>query len=121
MSRQVSPPRSSAVGPGMGVPVLAGPHLSKDPVGRAAIDLVREALKDPLVREDIRAIIQAAREDASADVGMVEPLIDAREAAKLLGMSPPAVRAAAFRGALPCVHVGRLLRFRPSQLRAVIR
>jgi excisionase family DNA binding protein len=45
-----------------------------------------------------------------------EPLIDTREAAKLLSMSVAAVRAAAYRGTLRSHHVGRLLRFRPSEL-----
>jgi excisionase family DNA binding protein len=51
----------------------------------------------------------------------IEPLIDAREAAKVLGMSAPAVRAAAFRGTLPSIHVGRLLRFRRSALLVAVR
>jgi excisionase family DNA binding protein len=88
----------------------------------AASELVREALRDPALREEILAIVRAERQSHPAnDVDTVEPLIDAREAGKILGMSAPAVRAAAFRGTLPFVHVGRLLRFRLSELTAVLR
>jgi excisionase family DNA binding protein len=88
----------------------------------AAIDLVREALRDPALREEILAIVRAERRSHPAnDVDTIEPLIDAREAGKILGMSAPAVRAAAFRGTLPFVHVGRLLRFRRSELTSVLR
>jgi hypothetical protein len=88
----------------------------------AAIELVREALRDPGLREEIVAIVRADQRSNSAnDVDTFEPLIDAREAGKILGMSAPAVRAAAFRGTMPCVHVGRLLRFRRSELTSVVR
>ena len=88
----------------------------------AAVELVREALRDPRLREEIMAIVRAEQQSNSAnDVGTFEPLIDAREAGKILGMSAPAVRAAAFRGTIPCTHVGRLLRFRRSELAAVVR
>jgi excisionase family DNA binding protein len=85
-------------------------------IGRLAIALIREALKDSCVREEIRAIVATGRDLGPAEVEMIEPLIDAHEAAKVLGMSPAAVRAAAFRGTLPSLHVGRLLRFRRSEL-----
>jgi excisionase family DNA binding protein len=88
----------------------------------AASELVREALRDPALREEILAIVRAERRSLPAnDIDAVEPLIDAREAGKILGMSAPAVRAAAFRGTIPFVHVGRLLRFRRSELTAVLR
>ena len=87
-----------------------------------AAELVREALRDPALREEIKAIVRAEQQSASAnDVDTVEPLIDAREAGKILGTSAPAVRAAAFRGTIPFVHVGRLLRFRRSELTSVLR
>ncbi len=38
-------------------------------------------------------------------------LVDAETAAVLLGMTPGAVRAAARRGTVPCVHIGRSVRF----------
>jgi hypothetical protein len=88
----------------------------------AAVELVREALRDAAVREEIRAILlEDDQSDSTSEVEMIEPLIDAREAGKILGMSAPAVRAAAFRKTIPSVHVGRLLRFRPSDLIAAVR
>jgi excisionase family DNA binding protein len=87
-----------------------------------AAELVREALRDPSLREEIRAILSAEQRLSSAnDVNAIEPLIDAREAGKILGTSAPAVRAAAFRRTIPFVHVGRLLRFRRSELMAIVR
>jgi excisionase family DNA binding protein len=43
-------------------------------------------------------------------------LLDANEVARLLGLTPRAVRQAAWRGSIPFVRVGRRLRFRRSQL-----
>ncbi len=87
-----------------------------------AIELVREALKDPALREEIKAILLDGKPAAAAnDARTIEPLIDEREAGKILGMSPPAVRAAAFRKTLPSLHVGRLLRFKRSELAAATR
>ncbi len=79
----------------------------------AAAQLVREALRDPEVRAEVLAILRDAlpQNDAGA-----EPLIDAHEAAKILDMTVPAVRAAAYRKSIPCQRVGRLLRFRRSDL-----
>ncbi len=87
-----------------------------------AAELVREALKDATIREQIKAILKEQVPAAPAnDVYLVEPLIDAHEAAKILGTSAAAVRAAAFRKTIPSVHVGRLLRFRRSELLSVAR
>lgn len=61
----------------------------------AAIELVREALRDPALRSEIKAIVLDGQPSDSADeTETIEPLIDAREAGKILGMSAPAVRAA---------------------------
>jgi hypothetical protein len=82
----------------------------------ALVELLREALRDPSIRDEIKAIVSndnASRAQMAADN---EPLIDAHAAGKLLGLSAAAVRAAAFRGTLPSHHIGRLLRFRPSEL-----
>jgi excisionase family DNA binding protein len=91
-------------------------------VARLVVALLREALKDPGIGAEIKAIAFDGRESKlMAQADAIEPLIDAREAAKVLGMSAPAVRAAAFRGTLPSIHVGRLLRFRRSNLLAAVR
>jgi excisionase family DNA binding protein len=46
----------------------------------------------------------------------VEPLINANEAAKLLGLHPVTVRVMAAGGRLPAVKIGRVWRFRESSL-----
>lgn len=45
-----------------------------------------------------------------------EQLLTAVEAAKLLSLSVAAIRQAAYRGTIPCVRVGRRLRFKRSEL-----
>lgn len=82
----------------------------------AVVELVKEALRDPSVREEIIAIVSSDRHASALQVTGSEPLIDAREAANLLSMSVAAVRAAAYRGTLRSHHVGCLLRFRQSEL-----
>jgi hypothetical protein len=82
----------------------------------ALVELVRDALRDPSIRDEIKAIVANDVSDAGMPPPESEPLIDAHAAGKLLGMSAAAVRAAAFRGTLPSHHIGRLLRFRPSEL-----
>jgi hypothetical protein len=82
----------------------------------ALVELVRDALRDPSIRDEIKAIVSADEDSPTAITPENEPLIDAHAAGKLLGMSAAAVRAAAFRGTLRSHHIGRLLRFRPSEL-----
>jgi excisionase family DNA binding protein len=74
---------------------------------------VKEALRDSDVREQIRAIVL---ECAPAPANDVEDLLDARTAAAFLGMTPAALRMAVYRGSIPCVRIGRRLRFRRSDL-----
>lgn len=45
-----------------------------------------------------------------------EALLDTEAAAKLLGVSPGALRMSVQRGSVPCVRFGRSLRFRASEL-----
>jgi hypothetical protein len=82
----------------------------------AASELVREALRDPTLRDEIVSLVRREQAPIPATNDMIEALIDARAAGTLLGMTPAAVRAAAFRGTLPSHHIGRLLRFRASEL-----
>ena len=74
---------------------------------------VKEALQDPEVRDRIRTIVQEALPPPG---DLVEGLVDAKVAATLLGMTPSAIRMAAYRGNLPYEKIGRRLRFRPSLL-----
>jgi excisionase family DNA binding protein len=62
--------------------------------------------------------LQARVAELETKVGpsQAEELVDVEEAADLLSMTPGAVRAAARRGTLPAVHVGRRVRFRRSEL-----
>jgi excisionase family DNA binding protein len=81
----------------------------------AAIDLVREALRDPGVKAEVRAIIADVADESEKQM-TPEPLVDAVEAARLLGMTAEAVRKAAYRRSIPSVKIGRRYRFRPSEL-----
>lgn len=69
-----------------------------------------------VVRELQARVTELEGRTAAPDDGQ---LLDTEAATTLLGMSPAAVRQAAYRGALPCVRIGRRLRFRRSQLAAL--
>lgn len=74
---------------------------------------------DPNFRDCVRALVLDRLPDdliEAQPANDVEPLIDANAAAALLGISPSALRMAAYRGTIPCVRVGRRLRFRASEL-----
>lgn len=85
-------------------------------VATALMELVKDALRDPSIREEIKAIAMSDSPVPANEPAENEPLVDAHAAGRLLGMTTAAVRAAAFRGTLPSHHIGRLLRFRPSEL-----
>ncbi len=82
----------------------------------ALVELVREALRDPSMRDEIKAIVADDNGSRVLRAADREPLVDAHEAGKLLGLSAAAVRAAAYRGTFPSHHIGRLLRFRVTEL-----
>jgi hypothetical protein len=75
---------------------------------------VKEAWGDATTRDQIRAIVLEFASLPANDI--VEDLVDARTAAAFLGMTPHALRMAVFRGAVPCLRIGRRLRFRRSDL-----
>ncbi len=77
------------------------------------VAVVKEALRDSEVRDQIRAIVL---EVAPAPANDVEDLLDARAAAAFLGMTPAALRMAVYRGTIRCLRIGRRLRFRRSEL-----
>jgi hypothetical protein len=74
------------------------------------IDFVSElvaALRSAPVQSTMREMIVAAiRIELEATVSEPDRLVDADEAAGILGMSVGAVRKAALRGTLPCQRVG---------------
>ena len=76
------------------------------------IDLDQLAALPALVRQ-----LQARVTELEARVQAPKALVDAHEAGRLLGMSPAAVRAAAYRGTVKSVRIGRSLRFDPTDLR----
>jgi excisionase family DNA binding protein len=51
---------------------------------------------------------------------MIEPLLDVKEVAALLGVSVKWVYEHAAKGRIPCVHVGGLRKFEPAAIRAWI-
>ena len=74
---------------------------------------VKEALHDVAIRDQIRAIVMEYTPKPANDV---EDLLDARAAAAFLSMTPAALRMAVYRGSIPCVRIGRRLRFRRADL-----
>ena len=71
---------------------------------------VLDALRDPAVREQIRALV------IELAPPVAEELLDTLGAANFLHISPHAVRMASYRGTIPAIRVGRRLRFRRSEL-----
>lgn len=53
--------------------------------------------------------------------GVLEPLLDARDAAAYLNLSVSWVYKAAERGELPCLRIGSALRFEPESLRSWVK
>lgn len=83
---------------------------------RALLDLLEE---DANFRDCVRALVLDRLPDDLAEAEAAteaEPLLDTEAAAKLLGLTPSALRMAVYRGTIPCVRVGRRLRFRASEL-----
>jgi hypothetical protein len=67
----------------------------------ALVELVRDALRDPSIRHEIKAIVADDEDELATAAPEDEPPIDAYAPGKRLGMSAAAVRAALFRGTLP--------------------
>lgn len=83
---------------------------------QALLELLEE---DVNFRDCVRALVldRLPADLAEAEAANVaEPLLDTAAAAAFLGISPSALRMAVFRGTIPCVRVGRRLRFRASEL-----
>jgi excisionase family DNA binding protein len=89
-----------------------------------AIDLAGElveAFLRPEVRDLFRDLVADAVRQELPHVTQGDPdqLLDAEQAATLLGMSVGALRKAAARGTIKSVRVGRRLRFRRAELLAL--
>lgn len=82
------------------------------------IDLGEELtlwIRSPEGRGELRSVVREAVSEIIRKT-LDEELLDTKQAAGLLGMTPAAVRKAVERGQLPCVRMGRRLRFRRSEL-----
>jgi hypothetical protein len=75
--------------------------------------LFRSAPVKEVLHQTVREAVRAELADQA------EEMLDARAAAKLLSMSPVALRRRALRGQIPCKRVGRSLRFRRADLLAL--
>ena len=87
-----------------------------------AIDLgaeMSEWLRSPEIRKELQALVREAVRAEIRDI-LDSELLTSDQAAGLLGMTPAAVRKAVERGQLPCVRLGRRLRFRRSELLRVV-
>jgi excisionase family DNA binding protein len=84
------------------------------------IDFVSElvaALRSAPVQSTMRQmIVEVMRVELEASSSDSDRLVNVEEAADILGMTPSAVRKAAYRGTLPCQRVGRRVRFRLRSL-----
>jgi helix-turn-helix protein len=90
------------------------------------IDLAEElraALVCPSTRAALLEIVRAAvrEEMRTAQPAPLDTLLDVPAAAKLLSMTPAAIRKAAERGTVPCLRLGRKLLFRRDELFAATR
>lgn len=88
------------------------------------IDMTEElrlALLSSDVRQAISSIVADALTTALKDLPLMDDLLDVPAAAKVLSMTPPAVRKAATRGTIPAVYIGRRVRFRRRDLLAIRR
>ncbi|MBA3351717.1 MAG: helix-turn-helix domain-containing protein [Blastocatellia bacterium] len=79
---------------------------------------LEDLYKLPKQIADLRAELDALKEDLGKKSQAPDALLTAEQAGEFLGLTVGAVRQAAYRGSLPCVKVGRRLRFKPSDLAA---
>jgi excisionase family DNA binding protein len=61
-----------------------------------------------------------ARSEPTRGSVQMEPLLRPEGVARLLGCSPKTVYAWAASGSIPCVRLGRLVRFRPADVRLFV-
>lgn len=83
------------------------------------VDLEKElvaALASPSVVAMLEALIRRVVREELAYAGVGDEILDVARAASLLGMTQAAIGKAVQRGTLPCLRLGRRLRFRRSDL-----
>jgi len=116
---RMGPRRSAGHHPGQ-APTQALPLVELSQLNDAMSGVVNgmllRAFSSPEVRaaffDEIRGIVR----EELARTPFADRLVDAAEAAQIMGMTEAAMRKAAARGAIPCEHRGRRLRFRLSAL-----
>jgi excisionase family DNA binding protein len=89
-----------------------------------AIDLTEDlikALASPEIAAQLKSIVASAMKEARSPTSTENTLLNTEQAAQLMGMTAAAVRKAAQRGTLPCMRLGRNLRFRRDELLASVR
>jgi len=83
------------------------------------LDLEKElasALGSPSVLRALEELVRRVVRDELVHAGVGDEMLDVPRAANLLGMTAAAVSKAASRGTLPCVRLGRRIRFRRADL-----
>jgi len=83
------------------------------------LDLEKElaaALGARTVVASLEILVRRVVREELAHAGVGDEMLDVPRAARLLGMSASAVSKAALRGTLPCVRLGRRVRFRRTDL-----
>jgi excisionase family DNA binding protein len=83
------------------------------------LDLEKElaaALCAPNVIAALGELVRRVVREELERAGMGDDILDVPRAARLLGMTSSAVSKAAWRGTLPCIRIGRRVRFRRSEL-----
>jgi excisionase family DNA binding protein len=78
--------------------------------------VMTRVLSDPRIVASVLHEIRTIVREEIAKASFADRLMDATEAAERLGMTEAALRKAAARGTIPCLHLGRRLRFRLSEL-----
>jgi hypothetical protein len=95
-------------------PSASTPRARLDELPPVHVDLAELTALPALLRElQARVAVLEAKVTTKSEA---EALLDVAGAASMLHMTPAAVRAAAYRGSLPCVRVGTRPRVRPSDL-----
>ncbi len=83
------------------------------------VDLEKEliaALSAPTVQAAIADMVRAVVREELALAGLGDELLDVPRAARYLGMTPAALWKATHRGTIPCLRLGRRVRFRRRDL-----
>lgn len=83
------------------------------------LDLEKElatALSSPAVQSALEDIVRRVVRDELSRTTVGNALVDVEQAAELLSMTPASVRKAAQRGTIPCIRIGRRVRFRRHEL-----